>query len=114
MARWKIEYYLTSFSKSPVEKFIEGLTPASQAKVANTFDLLAEFGLQIGLPHAKKVIGTPLWELRVLGEQSLRFFYIAKVGQTFLILHAFTKKKQKTPEKEIKTALGRLKSILDK
>jgi len=60
MVRWKIEYFLTSSSKSPVEKFIEELTPTSQAKVSNTFDLLAEFGLRIGLPHAKKITGTPL------------------------------------------------------
>lgn len=70
---------------------------------------MAEFGPQLKSPHAKKVINTPLWELRVLGEKSLRFFYIAKLGKSFLLLHGFTKKRQKTPKKEIKTALTRLK-----
>ena len=57
----------------------------------------------------KKVAGTSLWELRILGEKSLRFFYIAKTGRAFLLLHGFTKKKQKTAKKEIKIALGRLR-----
>lgn len=32
----------------------------------------------------------------------------AKTGKTFLLLHGFQKKKQKTDEREIKTALDRL------
>jgi len=34
---------------------------------------------------------------------------VAKIGQVFLLLHGFSKKKQKTPRKEIKIALERLK-----
>lgn len=52
--------------------------------------------------------GTPLWELRILGEDSIRVFYIAIMESTFLFLHAFKKKKQKTPKKEIDIALKRL------
>jgi len=61
------------------------------------------------MPHVKKITGTPLWELRVLGEASIWFLYIAKVGQSFLLLHGFTKRKQKTPKKEINIALDRLR-----
>ena len=106
--KWKIVYYKTTSGKFPVKELIDKLNEKAQAKVSNTFDLLVEFGTKLGLPHSKKVMGTSLWELRILGEKALRFFYIAKVGKEFLILHAFVKKQQKTPKKEIKTAISRL------
>ncbi|PIS09244.1 type II toxin-antitoxin system RelE/ParE family toxin [Candidatus Beckwithbacteria bacterium CG10_big_fil_rev_8_21_14_0_10_34_10] len=111
---WRIDYYQTHLRKYPVYDFIEKLPEKSQTKIYHTFELLAEFGPQLKLPHIKKIINTPLWELRVLGEKSLRFFYIAKVGKSFLFLHGFTKKSQKTPKKEIKTALNRLKDYQNK
>ncbi len=110
MTKWKIEYFLTASGRTPVKEVIDGLSEKTQAKVYNTFELLSEFGPKLRMPHVKKVIGTPLWELRILGDQSLRFFYIAKIEQRFLILHGFVKKDQKTPKKEIKTALERLKN----
>lgn len=109
MAEWKIVYYKTITGKFPVKEFIDNLDEKSQARVHNTLELLTEFGVKLGLPHAKKVTGTPLWELRILGEKSLRFFYVAKVGKEFLLLHGFVKKTQKAPRKEIKVALGRLR-----
>lgn len=107
--KWKIDYYSTGTGKIPVQELIDNLPAKPRAKIFNTLELLAEFGTQLKLPHAKKVTGTPLWELRVLGEKSLRFFYIAKTGKSFLLLHGFTKKKPKAPRKEIKTTLERLK-----
>ena len=109
MENWKIDYYSTPSGKKPVQKFIEKLAYTPRSRVYNTLELLAELGIKLSLPHAKKVINTPLWELRVLGEKSLRFFYVAKVGRIFLLLYSFTKKTQKIPKKEIKTALKRLK-----
>lgn len=106
---WKIDYYQTFSGKCPVYDFIEKLPEKTQARVYNTFELLVEFGPQLRSPHTKKVSHTSLWELRVLGKKSLRFFYIAKVNKSFLLLHAFTKKSQKTPKKEITIALKRLK-----
>jgi len=111
MPSWSIDYYVTPSNRIPVKNFIDSLSFKSQVKVYNTLELLAEFGLRLGLPHAKKVTGTRLWELRVLGEKSLRFFYLAKAGKSFLFLHGFVKKSPKIPKKEIKTALGRLKEL---
>ncbi|MBL7150711.1 type II toxin-antitoxin system RelE/ParE family toxin [Candidatus Microgenomates bacterium] len=109
MVKWKIDYYSTPSGKEPVQKFIEKLAYKPRSRVHNALELLAEFGTSLSLPHVKKVINTPLWELRILGEKSLRFFYVAKVGRIFLLLHGFSKKTQKIPKKEIKTALKRLR-----
>ena len=105
---WKIEYYRLVGKSSPIFEFIESLPTKAVGKIYNSFDLLAEYGLHLGKSRVKKVIGTPLWELRILGEDSIRIFYIAVQEKTFLLLHAFKKKKQKTPQKEIKIALNRL------
>jgi phage-related protein len=109
MVRWKIDYYDTPSGRKPAQEFIENLPEIPRSRVHNTLELLAEFGPILKMPHAKKVTGTPLWELRILGKASIRFFYVAKIGQSFLLLHGFTKRKHKTPRKEIKTALDRLR-----
>lgn len=105
---WKIDYYESPTGNKPVEEFINALEEKAQVKITKTIELLEEFGVAIGVPHAKKLVGTPLWELRILGSDSIRVFYIAKEQRSFLLLHAFKKKTQKTEKKEIKVAIGRL------
>ncbi|OGE04087.1 hypothetical protein A3B51_00385 [Candidatus Curtissbacteria bacterium RIFCSPLOWO2_01_FULL_41_18] len=105
--KWKIEYYKTINKKSPIKEFVDGLDVKAQNKIFEVLDLLKEFGMSLGMPHSKKVTGTSLWELRILGGDNIRIFYIAKTGKTFLLLHGFQKKKQKTDKKEIRVALDR-------
>lgn len=106
--KWKIIYYKTINEKSPVEEFILSLNVKAQNKIVDTLTLLREFGINLGLPHVKKLTGTHMWELRILGQDNLRIFYVTQIGKVFLLLHGFQKKKQKTDKKEIKTALKRL------
>lgn len=106
--KWEIIYYETPQSNSPVFEFIQNLDPKIKSKVIGVMDLLKELGILIGPPHSKKVTGTPLWELRILGNDNIRIFYVAIVNRSFLLLHAFLKKKQKTDKKDIRTAIDRL------
>ncbi len=87
------------------------MRPNAQAKISNTFDLLLEFGIRLGLPHVKKVVNTNLWELRIVGGDNIRIFYVASSGKKFLLLHGFVKKTQKTNKNELKTAIFRLKEF---
>lgn len=106
--KWKILLYQTLQGDSPVKKFINSLEEKAQTKVYAAINLLREFGIRLGSPHVKKVTGTELWELRILGADSIRIFYIAITGRTFLVLHGFIKKTDKTPPKEIKIAQARI------
>jgi phage-related protein len=106
--KWKVLSYKTIQGSVPVNEFILGLEIKAQTKVYNAINLLRDYSLAVGLPHVKKLTGTDLWELRILGADSIRILYIAVTGKTFLLLHGFKKKKMKTPPKEIKTALERL------
>lgn len=109
--KWKIVYYETSQGKSPVFDFIGGLELKARTKISNTLDLLKEFGTKLGSPHAKKLTGTELWELKAIGSDSIRILYIVVIGKSFLLLHGFQKKKQKTDRREIKTAGYRLRDF---
>lgn len=105
---WKILLYKTPQGDSPVKVFIDSLELKAQSKVRNTINLLRDFGTKLGPPHIKKLAGTELWELRILGADSIRILYIAVTGKTFLLLLGFKKKKDKTPPKEIRIAEERL------
>ncbi len=94
---------------SSLEKFIGSLEKSTIAKVLHTVDLLGRFGKDLGLPHSKKM-SARLFELRIRGAQEVRIFYTFHKSQIFL-LYGFIKKSQKTPQKEIRTALQKLRRL---
>lgn len=102
-----IYYYLTPNGDNVVRKFILSLQKNQQAKVRRILQLINEYGLTSANPHLKKLLGTPLWEIRILGKDNLRIFYVVPNSSSILLLHGFNKKTQKTSFREIKTALNR-------
>ena len=92
-----------------LEEFIESLQKSTIAKVLRTIDLLEEFGPKLGMPHTKK-ISDHLFELRIRGIQEIRIFYTFRKSQIYL-LHGFIKKSKRTPKKEIRVALQKLKKL---
>jgi len=74
MHEWKITYYITGTGASPVTDFIDSLDDRAQGKVISTIKYLRQYGVRIGSDHAKKLKGTDIWELRILGNDSTRIF----------------------------------------
>lgn len=105
---WKITYWSAPNKPSPIYEFIEMLSDKTKSKIIQSFQLLVQYNIQLKEPHVKKVTGTSLWELRILGKDNIRIFYVAVIERKFLMLHGFLKKTQKTPRKEIRIALDRL------
>lgn len=98
---------------SPVEQLITELAEkAGQSKSARIrleairfcIAMLELKGLNIREPYSKKIEGQPgLYELR---PRSDRIFYYSIIDEnTFVLLHSFVKKSQKTPPKEIQKAV---------
>ncbi len=106
--KWKVILYRSPSGDHPVQQFLDGLEIKTQSKVQDAIKMLQEFGVRLGLPHVKKLTGTDLWELRIVGSDSIRVLYVAVTGKKFLLLHGFKKKKDKIPPKEIKIAEDRL------
>ena len=59
-----------------------------------------------------KTVGSGVKELRVAVDgDAFRTIYITKLGDTVYVLHAFQKKTQRTPKKDIDLAQKRLKEL---
>jgi phage-related protein len=72
-----------------------------------------EYGTDLRLPHSR-AFGSGLFELRPRGRSGIgRAFYCFMIGHRVVILHAFIKKTQETPDRELKTARKRLKDLKD-
>ena len=54
---WQIEFYTNKRDKSPVTEYIDTLTKEEQAKIRNELRLLAEFGPELVMPHARRIKG---------------------------------------------------------
>lgn len=101
-------YYESENGDKPAKDFIFGLDDKQKSKVIRDLRQLEEFGIGSHIPDTKKIHGTPLWELRILGRDNIRILYVLRIGKVILLLHGFIKKKQKTPMREINVALKRL------
>ena len=83
------------------------------ADYARLIELLAEYGPSLRLPHSR-AFGDGLFELRPRGRVGIgRAFYCFMVGKRIVVLHAFIKKTQQTPDRELKLARRRLKELQD-
>ena len=83
------------------------------ADYARLVDLLAEHGPNLRLPHSRP-FGDGLFELRPRGRAGIgRAFYCFGAGKRVTVLHAFIKKTQETPVRELKLARRRLKELQD-
>ncbi|HQZ97242.1 MAG TPA: type II toxin-antitoxin system RelE/ParE family toxin [Pyrinomonadaceae bacterium] len=73
--------------------------------------LVEEFGPILRMPHSR-AMGDGMFELRPRGRSGIgRAFYCYLLGRRVIIIHAFIKKTQKTPEREITIARNRVKKV---
>jgi phage-related protein len=106
---WQIHFYEDHCGRSPVLEFINRLPIGDRTKINNALRLLEEFGVQLGMPHARPIEGK-LWELRPGGN---RLFYFLFTGRKFVILHGFKKQTMKTPDWEFEIAKRRMVELLE-
>lgn len=107
---WKVLFFQTARDDSPVEDFIKEQDEATYAKVLRSILLLTNSGPFLKPPYIKK-LQAKLYELRISGKVAIRIFYTIANNEYYL-LHAFKKKSQKTPSKELKVALDRMKELV--
>lgn len=83
------------------------------ADYARLVELLVEHGPDLRLPHSRS-LGQGLFELRPHGRSGIgRAFYCFLVGKRIVIVHAFIKKTQQTPDHDLRIARKRAKDILN-
>lgn len=107
---WKmynIYFYKNSKNQSPVLDYIYELKGKKDKnsriqfqKIADYIDALKEYGLDAGEPYIKH-LKDKIWELR---PQRNRILFVTWENDSFVLLHTFVKKTQKTPKEEIEKA----------
>ncbi len=111
----KINFYRDKNGNEPVAEYIIELATKKDKdsriklnKIRDYIKVLSEYGTQAGEPYVKHLDGD-IWELRPLRD---RIFFVGWVRGSFVLLHYFTKKTQKTPHKGVrksKKEISRLK-----
>ena len=92
-----------------VDTVLAALSDKEVAKTIRTIDLLEAFGSNLTMPHSK-YLTDGLLELRIRGTREIRIFYCFHNNKAVL-LHAFIKKTQKTPNKELAKATAAKASL---
>lgn len=104
--RFHIEYY-----NARVLAEIESWPAGVLADYARLAELLLEHGPTLKMPHSKS-LGQSLFELRPHGQEGIgRAFYCFLSGRKVTVVHAFIKKTQETPQRELKIARTRVKEL---
>ena len=113
---WTMQYYETSDGTCPVKEFIDLLSPESKAKYVFIADLLEDYGLKVREPYVKPITGSrKLFEIRIKDKSNIhRIFYFAFTGKKLILLHGFTKKTDKTPDREIAIAERRMEEYFSR
>lgn len=111
---YKIHFYKDKQENQPVLEYMLDLQKQHDKdsrikikKIRDYINILATYGVSAGEPYIKHIEGE-IWELRPLRD---RIFFVAWNGNSFILLHHFMKKTQKTPKAEIEKAKRELTEI---
>jgi phage-related protein len=104
---FEVFFYQNRQGKEPILEYIQELDRRkdkdSRIKASKIYDYiytLKNKGTAIGEPYMKHLEGE-IWELRPLRD---RILFAKLDDETFILLHHFVKKTQKTPQREIEQA----------
>ena len=89
--------------------YIHSFQKPTQAQVLKLVALLEQFGSELRMPYSKQ-LRPNLYELRIRGKEEIRIFYCFH-HDAAVLLHAYKKKSQKMPLKEISHAEKMLKHL---
>ncbi len=103
---WEIIYY-----NGKVQDTINNWPVGIRAFYARVTERIELFGPNLGMPFTRSM-GKGLFEIRAKGKEGIgRAFFCTIVNRKVVVLHAYTKKTQKTPQREIKIARNRMSDV---
>jgi len=104
---YNIVFYKDKNDVEAVKEYVLSLTARKDKdsriklnKIQDYLQILTQYGTSAGEPYVKH-LEEEIWELRPLRDRILFFCW---TGDTFVLLHHFLKKTQKTPKREIERA----------
>lgn len=112
-----IYFYKDRSGNEPVKEYLAELAAKKDKdsriklnKIRDYMKTLSVYGTQAGEPYIKHLDGE-IWELRPLRD---RILFVAWVNGSYVLLHQFMKKTQKTPAREIEKAKRELADIVER
>lgn len=106
-----IAYYTTASGRSPVVDYIKRQAKKERAGLIEALEMIEILGFDAPRMSFRQV-RDKLWEIKINRSLSHRIFYFVVVKNEMVLLHAYQKKSQKAPKKEIELAEKRMKEIL--
>lgn len=113
----QIYFYKDRNGKEPVADYLAELAAKKDKdsriklnKIRDYVKALSEYGTQISEPYIKHLDGE-IWELRPLKN---RILFVGWTNGSYVLLHQFVKKTQKTPLREIEKAKRELADLIER
>jgi phage-related protein len=108
----RVLFYKSASGRCPVADYISNLPEGDKARFAEVFEEIEQHGLDaVGLIF--KPLEGKLWEIKFRSVGGgFRILYVLPVRDTMVWLHAFHKKTQKTPRRDLELATARMKEVL--
>ena len=115
---YEVIFYQDIKGNEPIREYIYQLSQQNGKdariklkKIIEYIGQLKTYGLSAGKPAIDHITGTDLYELRPTSD---RIFFAYWRDNTFVLLHHFVKKTQKTPQREIAQAQRNLQDFLER
>ena len=110
MKRIKVKFFKSELGTEPVRDWLLDLSKEDKLIIGSDIKTV-EYGWPIGMPVCKP-LGSGLYEVRSTLTQGRLARIIFCIDQDrMILLHAFIKKSQKTPEKELALSKARRKEL---
>jgi phage-related protein len=95
-----------------VVKELDALAADVRQRFLRISELIEQHGpVAMHEPYVKHLEGK-LWEMRMKGRDGIaRAIYVTATGERVVVLHAFVKKTQKTPQRALEIARERAKEV---
>lgn len=113
----KVYFYKDKNGNEPIAEYLASLMKKNDKdsrikfnKIRDYIKTLSEYGTQAGEPYIKHLEGE-IWELRPLRD---RILFVSSVNDSYILLHHFMKKTQKTPAREIEKAKRNLADLIER
>lgn len=105
---WRIVFF-----SGRLESEILAMPAGFVARFLHYAERMETYGPDLGMPHTR-AMGEGLFELRIKAAEGIaRVFYCTVVNRRIVMLHHFVKKTDKTPRRELATALRRMREFKD-